>query len=53
MIMSSVALLQKNANPSRAEIEQSLQGNICRCGTHPRIIEAVDKAARAGREQRS
>jgi aerobic-type carbon monoxide dehydrogenase small subunit (CoxS/CutS family) len=53
MIMSSVALLQQNANPSRAEIAQSLQGNICRCGTHPRIIEAVEKAARAGREQRS
>jgi aerobic-type carbon monoxide dehydrogenase small subunit (CoxS/CutS family) len=53
MIMSSVALLQQNADPSPSEIEQSLQGNICRCGTHPRIIEAVRKAARAGREHRS
>ena len=53
MIMSSVALLQQNADPSRSEIEQSLQGNICRCGAHPRIIEAVQNAARAGKERRS
>ena len=53
MIMSSVALLKQNSNPTPAEIEQALQGNICRCGTHPRIIEAVQKAARASREQRS
>jgi aerobic-type carbon monoxide dehydrogenase small subunit (CoxS/CutS family) len=52
MIMSSVALLKQNSNPTPAEIEQALQGNICRCGTHPRIIEAVQKAAKAAREQR-
>src|SRR6202795_1349334 len=40
MIVSSVALLQKNLNPSEPEIVQALQGNICRCGTHPRIIAA-------------
>jgi aerobic-type carbon monoxide dehydrogenase small subunit (CoxS/CutS family) len=50
MIMSSVALLRQNANPTEAEIAQSLQGNICRCGTHPRIIEAVGRAAKAVRE---
>ena len=49
MIMSSVSLLQSNANPSKEQIVQSLQGNICRCGTHPRIIEAVQKAA--GKQQ--
>jgi len=53
MIMSSVALLKQNLNPTRAEIEQALQGNICRCGTHPRIIEAVQSAAKASREHRS
>jgi aerobic-type carbon monoxide dehydrogenase small subunit (CoxS/CutS family) len=53
MILSSVALLQQNADPSPSEIEQALQGNICRCGAHPRIIEAVKKAALAGREHRS
>jgi len=47
MIVSSVALLQKNPNPSTTEIAQALQGNICRCGTHPRIVEAVEQAARA------
>ena len=47
MIVSSVALLQKNPNPSEPEIVQALQGNICRCGTHPRIVAAVQQAARA------
>jgi aerobic-type carbon monoxide dehydrogenase small subunit (CoxS/CutS family) len=51
--MSSVALLQQTPNPTPAEIEQSLQGNICRCGAHPRIIEAVQKAAEASRVHRS
>jgi aerobic-type carbon monoxide dehydrogenase small subunit (CoxS/CutS family) len=45
MIMSSVSLLQANPHPTTEQIVQSLQGNICRCGTHPRIIEAVQKAA--------
>jgi aerobic-type carbon monoxide dehydrogenase small subunit (CoxS/CutS family) len=53
MIMSSVALLQKNPHPSDDEVEQSLQGNVCRCGTHPRIVQAVQNAAKAirGRAQ--
>jgi aerobic-type carbon monoxide dehydrogenase small subunit (CoxS/CutS family) len=50
MIMSSVALLQANPNPSQAEIVQSLQGNVCRCGTHPRIVEAVRQAAKMMQE---
>jgi aerobic-type carbon monoxide dehydrogenase small subunit (CoxS/CutS family) len=50
MIMSSVALLRTNPNPSQTEIMQSLQGNICRCGTHPRIIEAVRHAAKMMQE---
>jgi aerobic-type carbon monoxide dehydrogenase small subunit (CoxS/CutS family) len=45
MIMSSVSLLQSNRNPSEEQIVQSMQGNICRCGTYPRIIEAIRKAA--------
>jgi len=53
MIMSSVALLYQNANPTRVEIEQSLQGNICRCGTYPRILDAVQNAAKSLREHRS
>ena len=51
MIMSSVGLLQSNANPSSTEIVQFLQGNICRCGTQPRIVDAVHQAAKAMRER--
>ena len=50
MIMSSVGLLQTNANPGQSEIIQSLQGNICRCGTHPRVIDAVRQAAKMMQE---
>jgi len=50
MIMSSVGLLQTNPNPSRAEIVQFLQGNVCRCGTYPRIIDAVRQAAKMMQE---
>ena len=53
MIMSSVGLLQGNANPSPEDIVQFLQGNICRCGTHPRIVDAVRQAAKAMQEHRS
>lgn len=53
MIMSSVGLLQVNRDPSTADIAQFLQGNICRCGTHPRIVDAVHRAAKAMQESRS
>jgi aerobic-type carbon monoxide dehydrogenase small subunit (CoxS/CutS family) len=45
MIMSAVSLLQKNASPSEQEIITSMQGNICRCGTYPRIIKAIREAS--------
>jgi aerobic-type carbon monoxide dehydrogenase small subunit (CoxS/CutS family) len=50
MIMSSVGLLKTNPNPNRLDIVQSLQGNVCRCGTHPRIVEAVLSAAKTLQE---
>lgn len=50
MIMSSVALLRKNPNPSSSEIIRAMDGNICRCGTYPRIITAITKAAKAMKE---
>ena len=53
MIMSSVGLLQGNPNPSTPDIVQFLQGNICRCGTHARIIDAVHLAAKSMQEHRS
>ena len=45
MIMSSVSLLRANPHPTTEQIVQAMQGNICRCGTHPRIIEAIQRAA--------
>jgi aerobic-type carbon monoxide dehydrogenase small subunit (CoxS/CutS family) len=49
MILGSVALLGAKPAPSETEIRESLEGNICRCGTYPRIIEAVRMAAKGGR----
>jgi aerobic-type carbon monoxide dehydrogenase small subunit (CoxS/CutS family) len=46
MIMSGVALLNKNSNPNEEEIIRSMDGNICRCGTYPRIVAAINRAAR-------
>jgi len=48
MIMSGAALLSKNARPSREEIISGMNGNICRCGTYQRIIDAIQIAS--GRE---
>jgi aerobic-type carbon monoxide dehydrogenase small subunit (CoxS/CutS family) len=48
MIMSGVALLRSNPDPSPSEIARSLQGNICRCGTYSRIVRAVRQAAVKG-----
>jgi aerobic-type carbon monoxide dehydrogenase small subunit (CoxS/CutS family) len=46
MILAGVALLRKNPNPSRDEIVRAMEGNICRCGTYPRIIAAITNAAK-------
>jgi aerobic-type carbon monoxide dehydrogenase small subunit (CoxS/CutS family) len=46
MIMSAVALLRRSPQPKEAEIIGSMDGNICRCGTYPRIVGAIQKAAR-------
>lgn len=45
-IMTAAALLNKNKKPSDSEIEQAMQGNICRCGTYPRIKKAIKRAAK-------
>ncbi|MGH9718475.1 MAG: (2Fe-2S)-binding protein [Candidatus Acidiferrales bacterium] len=44
-IMSAVALLNRNPNPSDAQIEEAMAGNICRCGTYQQIKEAIHRAA--------
>jgi aerobic-type carbon monoxide dehydrogenase small subunit (CoxS/CutS family) len=44
-IMASTALLKTNPSPTAQQVMHALQGNICRCGTHPRIVTAVLRAA--------
>lgn len=46
MIMQSAAFLSKNKNPSEEQIKEELQYNLCRCGTHQRIVAAVKRAAK-------
>jgi aerobic-type carbon monoxide dehydrogenase small subunit (CoxS/CutS family) len=45
MVLSTVALLQRNPNPSETEIVRHMDGNVCRCGIYKRILEAVHLAA--------
>lgn len=45
MIMTTKALLDKNPKPSDSQIKQALAGNLCRCGTHTRILRAVKRAS--------
>jgi nicotinate dehydrogenase subunit A len=47
ILMSAKALLDRNQNPSRADIVTALDAHLCRCGAHPRILRAVAKAATA------
>jgi nicotinate dehydrogenase subunit A len=47
MIMQAKALLDKHPNPSDDEIQQALANNLCRCGTHLRIVRAIKRAARS------
>jgi nicotinate dehydrogenase subunit A len=46
MIMSAKALLDKVRAPSEAEIREAMVGNLCRCGTHSRILRAIQRAAK-------
>jgi aerobic-type carbon monoxide dehydrogenase small subunit (CoxS/CutS family) len=50
MLMSGAALLRKNPHPAANEIVRGMNGNLCRCGTYPRIIAAIAKAAQATKE---
>jgi nicotinate dehydrogenase subunit A len=47
MIMAAKAFLDQNPHPSRDDIKQALNDNLCRCGTHMRIVRAVQRAARS------
>jgi nicotinate dehydrogenase subunit A len=48
MVMSAAALLRQNPKPDNGEIRAALNGNLCRCGSHMRIMRAVKRAADAG-----
>lgn len=52
MILSAVALLKRNPDPSDAQIAQHMNGNVCRCGAYPRIVAAVRRAAATGEGSR-
>jgi len=47
MIMSAYALLAEKAEPPREEIVSHMDDNLCRCGSHPRVLEAIEEAAAA------
>lgn len=48
MVMSAVSLLAKDPHPTDAAIRRGMEGNICRCGTYPRIVAAVRMASKGG-----
>ncbi len=52
MIVAAAGLLRQNADPAEQEIVRALDGNICRCGTYPRIVQAVRMAAKTSKEAR-
>jgi aerobic-type carbon monoxide dehydrogenase small subunit (CoxS/CutS family) len=52
MIMSAYALLLKTPHPTREQIVRHMDGNLCRCGSHVRIVAAIQEAAGAGKEAR-
>jgi nicotinate dehydrogenase subunit A len=52
MIMTAVSLLNTRRDSSSAEIARSMEGNICRCGTQPRIVLAIQRAAKAMNESK-
>ena len=53
MVMATAALLAANKAPSEAQITEALAGNLCRCGTHQRIVRAVQRAAKLIAEERA
>ena len=49
MIMNAYALLLKTPRPTRDQIMQSMEGNLCRCGAHVRVVDAIEEAASASK----
>ena len=53
MLMTGYALLERNADPSEAEIRQAISGNLCRCTGYVNIVKAVQHAATAAKQRRT
>jgi nicotinate dehydrogenase subunit A len=53
MVMQSVAFVRRNPRPTEAQIKRALNANICRCGTHYRIVRAVKRGAAAMAKEKS
>jgi aerobic-type carbon monoxide dehydrogenase small subunit (CoxS/CutS family) len=53
MIVSATALLRENPHPSEQQIVEFMNGNICRCGTYPRIIAAIQRASKSAEGSRA
>jgi isoquinoline 1-oxidoreductase alpha subunit len=51
--MSAAILLKENSKPADKDIDEAMSGNICRCGTYPRIRRAIHRAAELGVEKRT
>lgn len=53
MILNAYSLLRENSDPTEEEIRKGMEGNLCRCGAHPRIVRAIQEAAKKmGRAKR-
>ncbi len=52
-VTAATALLRRNPQPGEAEIREALSGNLCRCGTYPKLFAAVKAASKGGRQQRA
>jgi aerobic-type carbon monoxide dehydrogenase small subunit (CoxS/CutS family) len=50
MIMSATGLLRSNPHPTEKEISEYMEGNVCRCGTHHRIVAAIQRASKVAKE---
>jgi aerobic-type carbon monoxide dehydrogenase small subunit (CoxS/CutS family) len=48
MVMSTAALLKTNPNPTLEDVQHAVRGNLCRCGTYPKVFEAALAAAKKG-----
>jgi nicotinate dehydrogenase subunit A len=48
MVVAAASLLKQNPKPSRAEITSGMNGHLCRCGTHLRIVRAIERATKEG-----